>query len=62
MNNNLLISYIYFVSAVFAMSNKFEEGICITFGVELDKSATKTFVIIKKAFENYVMSRFKTSE
>lgn len=48
------------LSAVFAMSNKPEQRVCITFWVKLGKSATETFEMIKKAFEDEAMSCSKT--
>ncbi|KAE9537933.1 hypothetical protein AGLY_005905 [Aphis glycines] len=58
MNDNSLKSDTFIVSAVFVMSNKLEQRVCIKFCVKLGKSATETFEMIKKAFEDEAMSRF----
>jgi hypothetical protein len=50
------------VSAVFVMSNKLEQRVCIKFCVKLGKSATETFEMIKKTFEDEAMSRSKIFE
>jgi len=44
------------------MLNKSEQRVCIKFCVKLRKSATETFEMIKKAFEDEAMSRSKTFE
>jgi len=44
------------------MSNKPEQRVCIQFCIKLEKSATETFEMIKKAFEDETMSRSKTFE
>ncbi|CAI6356122.1 unnamed protein product [Macrosiphum euphorbiae] len=62
MNENSLKSDTFNVCAVFVMSNKLEQSVCIKFCVKLGKSATETFEIIKKAFEDEAMSRSKTFE
>ena len=62
MNENSLKSDTFIVCAVFVMSNKLEQRVCIKFCVKLSKSATETFEIIKKAFEDEVMIRSKTFE
>ncbi|CAI6344606.1 unnamed protein product [Macrosiphum euphorbiae] len=62
MNENSLKSDTFNVCAVFVMSNKLEQRVCIKFCVKLGKSATETFEMIKKAFEDEAMSRSKTFE
>lgn len=55
MSDNSLESDTFNVSAVFVMSNKLGRRVCI-------KLVTETFEIIKKTFEDEVMSRSKTFE
>lgn len=60
--NHLLKSYTFIVFAVLVMQNKLEHHVSTQFYIKFGKSATETFEIIKKAFEDEAMSRAKKIE
>lgn len=57
MNDNSMNSYTFVVFAVFFTFVKLEQRVSIEFRVELGKSETETFEIIKKTFKAVAMSR-----